>query len=240
MINYASKPSQLTHRSSTPWHQTTARGLPRVFVAWPRCANNSRVYEGRREAVWGGDGTRRDSAPGRRTTNKASWARWSVRRQTVVCEEVWEQFDPQDAAWHLLWPVQTTQETDIAFLGKTVTSADESVNDARINADQFLCLNCRIKLTKDPRSLPVLESSSNSSMIQDSDTSQECSESIGSSPSEAEISRQDTETVMPVLGISPLVTASKCKYNLPTWKILASERNHTYSWFFFSLFPLKG
>ena len=113
-------------------------------------------------------------------------------------------------------PFKRHKKQILRSLEKPSQALIESVNDARINADQFLCLNCRIKLTKDPRSLPVLESSSNSSMIQDSDTSQECSESIGSSPSEAEISRQDTEIVMPVLGISPLVSASKCKYNLPT------------------------
>ena len=74
-----------------------------------------------------------------------------------------------------------------------------------------------MRLTKDPKSLPVLESSSSSSVVQGSESSQGDSGSvlsIGSSLSEAEISRQDTETVMPILGISPLTGASKSEHHI--------------------------
>ena len=94
----------------------------------------------------------------------------------------------------------------------------ESVNDPRVNADDMICTNCRKRLAKDPRSLPVLESSSSPIVVQESESSHGDSgsmQSAGSSLSEADISRQDTETVMPILGLSPLASASRCQHQIP-------------------------
>ena len=91
------------------------------------------------------------------------------------------------------------------------------VNDCRLTTGDVLCLACQIMLTKDPRSLPASESMP---APENSATSSECDliscgvesaavASTGSSLSDAEIDREDTDRLMPVLGLSPLASTSK-------------------------------
>ena len=93
------------------------------------------------------------------------------------------------------------------------------VNDPRLKSGDFLCIACKISLVKKPKSLPKAnlsprdEDNSPSSAPQAGPSSfqDEPSEpSVSTSLSDAEISREVTETVLPLIGVSPLTSSKLC------------------------------
>ena len=84
----------------------------------------------------------------------------------------------------------------------------DQVNDPRLKEGDYLCIDCKVRLTKRPKSLPVEESlvsqPQSDSGSQDEDHS---APSADTSLSEVEVNRQITEDVLPLLGVSPLTTS---------------------------------
>ena len=94
-------------------------------------------------------------------------------------------------------------------LGQALHNLKRLVNDARLAIGDVLCNNCRCRLEKDPCSLPPQEEGASSSEHDRSLEEAAPSRSTASSVSDAEISRQDADQVMPLLGLSPLLRPSK-------------------------------
>ena len=86
----------------------------------------------------------------------------------------------------------------------------DDVDDPRLKDGDFLCISCKIPLIKNPKSLPQqdqIQDSSSSSADQDSQSSiqENISEpAMDTSLSDAEVSREVTEAVLPLIGVSPL------------------------------------
>lgn len=91
----------------------------------------------------------------------------------------------------------------------------DDVNDPRLKDGDFLCITCKIQLIKNPKCLSAQNQDSSSSASQEAASSvQDKSEStVNTSLSDAEVSREVTESVLPLIGVSPL-TSSKCKFYL--------------------------
>lgn len=85
------------------------------------------------------------------------------------------------------------------------------VNDPRLKEGDFLCIQCKIKLTQDPKSLPPKnpDNSSSSSAQADTDSlpDDQSGPSAETSFSDQDTSRDVTEKVLPLIGVSPLTTS---------------------------------
>ena len=83
----------------------------------------------------------------------------------------------------------------------------QAVNHSRLLTGDYLSDNCRKDLTKDPSSLPDEEE--NTSSESDNGSVSEDVESLASSLSDVEICRQETNQVLPLVGISPIAGTGK-------------------------------
>lgn len=86
----------------------------------------------------------------------------------------------------------------------------EAVNDLRLTSSDYLCDNCRKKLTDNPKSLPEEESSSSLSGSVSIEGPGSASESTGSSLADPDVSHQRISELLPSLDVSPMVGKSKC------------------------------
>lgn len=84
-------------------------------------------------------------------------------------------------------------------------SLADLVQDKRVEKGALLCMGCRVRLTKDPRSLPREETVSATCVEDTSGSGTENSSEI-SEPA-CDLSKEDTGRVLPMLGISPLRTS---------------------------------
>ena len=88
------------------------------------------------------------------------------------------------------------------------------VNDSRLKRGDYICVTCEIKLTEDPKSLPIREaiqssSSPASGTVEDDIVSAGSVAAVESSESDPERSRLEADILMSILGVSPLAGTSK-------------------------------
>ena len=105
------------------------------------------------------------------------------------------------------------------------------VNDAsRLKEGDYLCLNCRLRLTDDPKSLQNFGSPPSSVAASTQDGQQSASSvlkpsaddlnvsfsepEVNTSLSDVEVNRELTEEVLPLLGMSPLAASKFPLYHL--------------------------